>query len=311
MSQAELIIHKPGLYTTVQDNGRYGYQRFGMPVAGVMDPYAYHLANQLVGNTNGEACLETTLLGPEIEFTASCVIALTGADMSPCLNGEPVQRYAVLTITAGDRLTCSAAKYGCRMYIAVAGGIDVPKVMNSRSTYVRASTGGLDGRTLKTGDRLPIGKQTAPPMKCPVPHDCIPQYARSTEIRIVPGPEAPRFTFEGICAFLTSEYTVTAESDRMGYRLNGPVITHRTNADIISAGIAPGTIQIPGNGQPIILLADRQTTGGYTRIAQVITVDLSVIAQMKPGDTLRFREVSLETAHCLLRERTQSLHRVY
>lgn len=303
----QLIIRHPGILTTVQDNGRYGFQRYGMPVSGVMDTYSYRLGNLLVGNLLNEACLETTLSGPHFECTDDCCIALTGADMSPMINNAPIPLYTPIFMKKGDVFSSSFARNGCRMYIAVAGGIDVPVVMNSRSTYVRAKLGGHEGRQLRTGDNLHVGSTTQKPLAYALPNDYIPLFEKNSELRIIPGPEASSFTFEGIRRFLTTEHIVSDQSDRMGYRLHGATIDHKTKADIISSGITAGTVQVPGNGQPIILLADRQTTGGYTRIAHVISVDLPRLAQLKPGNTIRFREVSLECAQELLRNEMNML----
>ena len=299
-----IIIESAGLLTTVQDSGRYGYQRYGMPVAGAMDTFSLQLANMLVGNQHDDACLETTLTGPEIIFVKPGVIAITGADMSPCKNGKPIPLYKTIEVKSGDRLSFKKLKNGCRSYIAFAGGINVPLVMGSRSTYLRAKIGGFEGRALKAGDELPLGETAGKIRIKEIPKEMIPRYQSTQTIQIIPGPEVKRFKLDGIRHFLTSEYMVTDQSDRMGYRLSGNEIMQQSgNADIISAGISPGTIQIPGNGQPIILMADRQTTGGYARIANVISVDLTLIAQLKPGDRIRFREISLEKAQELFKAR--------
>jgi biotin-dependent carboxylase-like uncharacterized protein len=193
---------------------------------------------------------------------------------------------------------------GCRSYIAFAGGIDVPEVMGSRSTYLRAAVGGFEGRALRNGDVVHLGKAHGKVKVKELPEGAIPLYKSSQTIHIISGPEADRFEMEGLRSFLTAEYTVTDRSDRMGYRLDGEPIVHKPGgADIISAGLSAGTIQVPGDGKPIVLMADRQTTGGYARIANVITADLTLVAQMKPGDTMHFREVTLDHARELLRQR--------
>lgn len=298
---SSIVIQSAGLFTTVQDAGRQGYQRFGMPVAGAMDIFSLELANTLVGNHPGDACLEATIAGPQIEFTDERAVAVTGADMGPCINGRSVFINTTLMVKKGDILAFTGLASGCRSYIAFSGGIDVPVVMGSRSTYLRAAVGGFEGRALRNGDRLPLGK-TPPGVKVnKIPPGAVPVYKSSQTIRIISGPEANRFEMEGLRNFLTAEYSVTDRSDRMGYRLDGEQIVHNPGgADIISAGISAGTVQVPGDGKPIILMADRQTTGGYARIANVITADLTLVAQMKPGDTLRFREVTLDTAQNLL-----------
>jgi antagonist of KipI len=299
-----IIIESPGLLTTVQDQGRFGYQRYGMPVSGAMDTFSLHLANALVGNKANEACLETTFTGPEIVFKDPGVIAITGADMNPIKNGKPVLLYKTIEVNRGDRLSFTGLRNGCRSYIAFAGGINVPVVMGSRSTYLRGKIGGHEGRSLKAGDELILGEATGKVKLKEIPREKIPRYRSSQTIQIIPGPEVRRFELEGIRHFLTCEYKVTDQSDRMGYRLFGREIEQLlAKADIISAGVTFGTVQIPGNGQPIILMADRQTTGGYTRIANAISFDLTLLAQLKPGDRIRFREISLEKAQELFIER--------
>lgn len=299
-----LLIHSAGLFTTVQDAGRYGYQRYGMPVAGAMDPFSLRLANMLVGNEPGAACLEATIVGPEIEFTDTTTVAVTGADMGLCINGRSAAMNTTLTLRKGDMLSFTGLVSGCRSYISFAGGIDVPEVMGSRSTYLRAAVGGFEGRALRNGDVVQLGKAHGKVKVKELPEGAIPLYESSQTIHIISGPEADRFEIEGLRSFLTAEYTVTDRSDRMGYRLDGEQIVHKPGgADIISAGLSAGTIQVPGDGKPIVLMADRQTTGGYARIANVITADLTLVAQMKPGDAMRFREVTLDHARELLRQR--------
>jgi len=292
-----VIVHKAGLLTTVQDRGRYGYQRFGMPVSGAMDVFSLELANLLVSNDPGDACLEATISGPELEFTGATWIAITGADMDPYLNGQGIPMNSAVDVRPGDRLGFRGLRRGCRSYIAFAGGIAVPPVMGSRSTYLRAGIGGFQGRALMPGDELPLGEPVGKPRLKKIPEGLIPEYKHEQPIRIISGPEAHYFEIVGLRSFLSTEYTVTAQSDRMGYRLSGEPIKHKEGmTNIISAGISMGTVQVPGDGQPIILMADRQTSGGYTRIANVITVDLTLLAQMRPGDTLRFRETTIEKA---------------
>lgn len=275
-----------------------------MPVAGAMDTFSLHLANVLVGNNPTLACLEITLTGPRIIFKNSGAVAITGADMNPCKNGKPVPQNKTIVVNSGDILSFSGLKNGFRSYIAFAGGINVPPVMGSRSTYLRAKIGGFEGRALIAGDELPLGEISGKIRIKEIPRELLPRYRSSQILQIIPGPEVRRFELESIRHFLTCEYKVTDQSDRMGYRLHGREIEQLTeNADIISAGVSFGTIQIPGNGQPIILLADRQTTGGYTRIANIASIDFTLLAQLKPGDRIRFREISLEKSQELYLER--------
>ena len=322
---ATVIVHTAGLLTTVQDRGRYGYQRYGMPVSGAMDVFSLELANLLVGNDPGDACLEATISGPELEFTGATWIAITGADMDPHLNGQGIPLNTAVDVRHGDRLGFRGLRSGCRAYIAFAGGIAVPPVMGSRSTYLRAGIGGFQGRALMPGDELPIGDEACipstdrfllkgsdplshlgqlstdsakrKPWLKKLPEGIIPEYKHEQTIRVIPGPEAHYFEVAGLRSFLSTEYTVTAQSDRMGYRLSGEPIKHKEGmTNIISAGISLGTVQVPGDGQPIILMADRQTSGGYARIANVITADLTLLAQMRPGDKIRFQETTLDIA---------------
>ncbi len=298
---ASIIIRSPGMLTTVQDGGRYGYQRFGMPVSGAMDTWSFRVANFLAGNSPDAACLETTLLGPVIQFTDTAFISICGADMYPCLNDRPIGMWETIPVEKNDILSFSGLKHGCRSYIAISGGIDVPPVMGSRSTYLRGGIGGFMGRSLKSGDVVPVGEKPAGKIQIrEYPEENLPVYFSHQTVRIIPGPEVKRFWPGGIRNFLTDRYQISAHSDRMGYRLEGSAIPAESgNYDVISAGISAGTIQVTGNGQPVILMADRQTTGGYARIANVISVDLPLVAQMKPGDTLNFREVSLDAAQKL------------
>mgnify|MGYP001255403093 CR=1 FL=1 len=294
---ATLIVHTAGLLTTVQDRGRYGYQRYGMPVAGAMDTFSLELANLLVGNEPGKTCLEATIYGPELEFTGAIRVAITGADMDPHLNDQGIPMNAAVDVRPGDRLVFRGLRSGCRAYIAFAGGIDTPPVMGSRSTYLRAGIGGFHGRALMPGDELPLGEPMGKPRLKKIPEGLIPEFKHEQIIRVISGPEANYFEFTGLRSFLSKEYTVTAQSDRMGYRLSGEPIKHKEGmTNIISAGISMGTVQVPGDGQPIILMADRQTSGGYARIANVITVDLTILAQMQPGDIIHFKETTLDMA---------------
>ena len=302
------LVENPGVLTTVQDEGRYGYERFGMSPSGPMDSRAFHIANILVGNPWGESALEVTVLGPSLRFDGDAIIALTGANMSPRLNGAPCPMYRALTVKAGDLLQLGAARQGCRGYIAVSGGLDVPLVMGSRSTALKNRVGGFQGRKLEKGDHLSFRSPAKPPVHpelraAPIP---APQE-KEVLIRVIPGPQDDAFTREGLECFFSRPYTVSRDSDRMGCRLEGPVIAHKTDGNIISDGIVAGSIQVPTSGQPIIMLAERQTTGGYTKIATVITVDLPIVGQCKAGDTIRFQAVTVPEAHRLLREQDKEL----
>jgi antagonist of KipI len=307
MSVVKII--SPGLLTTVQDDGRYAYQRFGMSISGAMDRFSSHVANFLVGNDPGEAVLETTLMGPSLEMQGDCVIALTGADMAPQIDGKAVPMWQTLFVPKGSMLTFSALTCGARGYIAFAGGIDLPEVMGSRSTYVKAKVGGLEGRPLRAGDVLSVNrlKKSLNIKRVRVAEQYIPNYPTEQVLRVVLGPQDDYFTQEGIDTLVSETYTVSKECDRMGYRLEGKPIAHKESADIISDGIMIGSVQVPGNGLPIILMADRQTTGGYTKVATVISVDLPKVAQAKAGDSFRFEIVSVEQAQQILFEEAQRM----
>jgi len=291
-------IIEAGPLTTIQDKGRKGYQRFGMPVGGAMDLFSYTVANLLVGNNDGDAAIEFTLQGPKMEFLENAVIAITGADVTPLMDGKPIPMWQSIFVKKGSVISFGCLKTGLRGYIAVRGGIDVPLIMGSRSTYLRAKIGGLNGRKLAPGDVIKVYETSdcIPFKERKLPKHQIPQHKNEAEIRVILGPQDELFKRESIERFLSGVYEVTPQSDRMGYRLKGPVIEHQDSADIISDGIPPGAIQVPGHGQPIIMLADRQTTGGYAKIATVISADLSKIAQLKPGDKIKFTKTTLEEA---------------
>lgn len=301
-------VQEGGLFTTVQDLGRYGYQRYGVPVAGAVDPFALRVANVLVGNEEGAAGLEITLAGPKLRLLADAVIAITGGDLDPRLDDAPAAMWQAVAAPRGAVLSFGKPRDGLRAYLAVAGGIDLPPVLGSRSTYVRSGLGGLNGRPLRAGDRLPVSDQEPVGRKLPVEH--VPSYGNSHALRVVLGPQDDAFTPEGIRTFLSAEYTATHQSDRVGYRYQGPQIQHKGGADIISDGVPFGAVQVTGDGMPIVLLGDRGTTGGYTKIAAVISVDLAGVAQASPGDATYFREVTLEEAHQALLEQEQVVQKL-
>ena len=305
MSIPTLKIVQPGMLSTIQDTGRYGYQRYGMPTAGAMDTFALRAANALVGNDDNAACIEATVLGPRIEILSDTTIAITGANVSPRLDSEPIPMWQSVAARKGSRLEFRGPTDGMRGYLAVAGGIDVPEVMGSRATYMKAAIGGVEGRHLRAGDILNASENAAeaPTAVRNLPTDAIPQYGSAHELRVVLGPQQAAFTQAGIDTFLREDYTVSIHSDRMGYRLEGEPVEHADGPDVISDGTPLGTIQVPGDGQPIILLSDRGTTGGYTKIATVISTDLSKVAQAMPGHTIKFRAVSVEEAQEAYRRR--------
>lgn len=298
-----LFVVEPGPQTTVQDLGRPGYLRYGIPPSGPMDRGAFCLANRLVGNPESAAGLECTVQGPRLEIRQESVVAVTGAEMPFRINGQPAPLWQAVLVRPGDLLQLGMVKAGCRAYLAAAGGIDVPPALGSRATYLRGRLGGVEGRALQKGDLLPVGRPTEALDAVEgrrVRPDLVPSYPQEVECRVILGPQDDRFTPEGIEAFLAGPYQVTPQVDRMGYRLKGPQITHRHGHDIVSDGVPLGGVQVPG-GQPIVLLVDRQSTGGYTKIATVISQDIARIGQAKPGHLVRFRRVSLAEAHALLR----------
>lgn len=305
MSPRALEVIEPGMLTTVQDRGRYGYQRFGVPISGAMDEFALRAANLLVGNKETAAGLELTVNGPRVQLLVDTWIAVTGADLSAELDGERLPRWQSVEVSADSVLSFSGPRDGVRAYLAVAGGIDVPLVMGSRSTYVKAAIGGFHGRPLAGGDTIDapaLDEGSEFELRSLPDGFAAPKYGDEHEIRVVLGPQHQAFGQEAIATFLNSSYAVSPESDRMGYRLLGPTIEHQTRADIVSDGSPAGAVQVPGEGVPTILLADRGTTGGYTKIATVISTDLGRIAQALPGQAVNFKAVTVEQARQLRRE---------
>ena len=271
-------------------------------MAGVMDDFATRIANMLVGNDEYEAVLETTLLGVEILFNCEEVIAITGSNMNPKINGNPVPMWTSLYVKAGDKLSSSGSISGLRGYIAFSKGLDVPEIMGSKSTFTRGKLGGFEGRKLNKNDEIKLGEKDLSSAGSYLPDLYKPVYEKNNSIRVVLGPQDDYFDKEAIKVFSNSVYTITSEADRMGYRLDGPKINHIEGADIVSDGVVFGSIQVPGHGSPIIMMADRQTTGGYTKIATVITPDLSKLAQMSPGSTMNFQMVTVDESHSIYKE---------
>lgn len=299
-----LTIRKGGMQTTVQDLGRSGFQKYGVIVSGAMDPYALRIANLLAGNEENAAALEITMMGPEIYFEEDTVISICGGDINPELDGKAAGIWRPLNVAQGQTLTFGNPRLGSRCYMAIAGGIDMPEVMNSRSTYLRAALGGFHGRALKAGDRLAIGNTTgAQKMTTHYNSWFVPAPAYSSEpvIRVTAGRQYHLFSDDSRKRFFSEWFSVSSQSDRMGYRLGGPRLALSEKQEMISEAVAFGSIQVPAGGNPIVLMADRQTAGGYPRIAEAITVDLPLVSQLKPGDRVRFKRVSIEEAQLLLR----------
>ena len=288
-SQPSISVVKPGMLTTVQDTGRWGYQARGVPVAGPMDPVSHRLANALVGNERSAALLEVTLIGPELEFEDERLVAVAGADFDLSLDGRQVPSHAPFTVSSGSRLRFGPRRLGARAYLAVSGGITVPPTLGSRSTHLVSAMGGLGGRALVAGDRLPLGDSSLPQGTALAPQDSIVSLPhRHATLRVLPGPQVEYFTSDALDLLQSAAYAVAGNSDRMGFRLTGPRLTHSRGADIISDATPLGVLQVPASGQPILLMADRQTTGGYPKIATVISADMAVAGQLAPDDTISF-----------------------
>lgn len=299
-----LKILKSGLLTSVQDLGRRGFQKYGVIASGAMDPFALRVANLLVGNPDNAAALEISFAGPSIEFETDAFIALCGGDLSPQLDGNTCGMWRIVAVKKGSALSFGAPKKGCRTYLAVAGGFDVPEVMNSTSTYLRAAIGGYQGRALKSGDRIPLNpvdpKRLAALLKAASSeqHWQIPaiRYFEEPLVRIMKGRQFDLFTSKSQEQLFNVPFTVGPHSDRMGYRLEDTPLVLSQAVELISEPVSFGSIQVPPDGNPIILMADRQTTGGYPKIGEVASIDLPLISQLKPGNKIRFQEISLEEA---------------
>jgi antagonist of KipI len=297
----------PGLFTTVQDLGRYGYLRYGVPISGAMDTFSLVAANSLVGNSLNDACLEITLVGPELQALARTQIALTGGDISPRINDKDVSMWQTLTVQEGDVVSFGKMKSGCRAYVSIRGGIDAPIVLGSKSTYVRGSFGGISGRQLKTGDIIEGSDTHLLNYEYLMPEESMPQLTDKFRANVILGPQADMFTDSGIDTLLSNSYRVALEADRMGYRLQGPTIEHKAKADIVSDALLPGSVQVPKNGQPILIMRDAQTTGGYAKIAVVISSDLDMLGQAKPKDPVEFVKTTTSQAYASLIERQKRL----
>ncbi|MFA2692141.1 biotin-dependent carboxyltransferase family protein [Bacillus mycoides] len=303
------VLHA-GMFTTVQDLGRFHYQQYGVPVGGAMDKGALRMINMLVGNEENEAGLEITIMGPKLLIKKTTFLAIGGADMEPLLNGERIPLWRPILAEEGSMLCLGKAKSGCRAYVTFAGGINIDRTMGSKSTYIRAALGGIEGRMLKKGDYFQIGtgaevasrfiqnlqEEKRIKKKWAICNNALPKYKKHPILRVITDFEYDQFTEESIKSFFSKEYKVSNYADRMGYRLDGDVLNRVEEIEILSSPVTFGTIQVPNGGQPIILMADRQTTGGYPRIGNVISVDLPLLAQLKPGDYVTFEKITMEDA---------------
>lgn len=307
-----IIVENPGIQTTVQDEGRFGYQQFGVSPAGPMDTQSFYLANILAGNPRGESALEITFMGPSLKFEKDNIIAVTGANVSPAVDGSPIPMYQAVLVHEGQTLSFGVASGGSRAYIAFTGGLDVPVIMGSKSTLMRNKLGGVEGRKLEKGDRIgfctpktslpKMGLRKMEPEKFP---------EKEITLRVVTGPQDSAFTEEEVRKFFWFGATITNESDRMGIRLEREEpLHHIKDGNILTDGVAFGSIQVPTNGQIIIMMADRQTTGGYTKIGTVISVDLPKLAQAQPGYRVRFVRVGVQLAQDLYLRKQKELRRL-
>jgi antagonist of KipI len=298
MSEARVI--RPGLLTTIQDIGRWGYQSRGVPVAGPMDPYSHRAANALVGNPPIAATLEVTLLGPEIVFEEERVIVVTGAEFELRINGRSVPTNVPCIAPAGSSLAFGQRMRGARAYIGVEGGFEAPLVLGSRATHVAVGMGGLGGRALKAGDRLPLGERSSrrPKARPMTPARALPDGHAG--VRVMIGPQHQRFRADALDVLQSAPYKLGLRSDRMAFRLEGSPLAHTSDADIISEATPIGSIQVPSSGLPIVLMAERQTTGGYPKIATLISADLGLAGQLAPSDTISFAVCSAQEAMAAL-----------
>ena len=318
------VVTRAGFLTSVQDLGRTGFRQFGVSTSGALDSFALRVANLLVGNDEGAAGLEITLGGLQLRFEDERIVAWCGGEFDVQIGSRALPAGHVAHLQAGDELKFGRAQIGCRCWLAISGGIDVPVVLGSRSTDLRANFGGFEGRALRDGDvLLACRRQGHPPSlklrrtsrpatgisSWTAPHDWVSPASRHPNLRFVRGVDWNRFDDVTIQRFTNHDFSVSPDSDRMGVRLDGPELKREDETDLISEAVAPGTIQVPPSGKPILLLGDCQTIGGYPKIAHVITVDLGVAAQLRAGDRVRFSEVSLEDAHRLLMERERDLER--
>lgn len=307
---AALEVLVPGPLTTVQDLGRFGFGRYGVAQSGALDAFSLRIGNLLVGNPEGEAVIEITLMGFRARALTDLAVAVTGGDLQPHVNDRPVRTWSSHLLHEGDLLSFKRLENGCRAYLALGGGILLPPVLESKSTNLSSGFGGLQGRPLRKGDVLSSGSpqrflEAAGRVSDP---EILPRYGRDWTLRVILGPQDEDFLPDVRQNFLSSSFQVSTHSDRTGIRLKGPQIQRRAglSESIISEGVVPGTIQVPGDGQPIIILGET-VTGGYRKIATVITADLPLLGQMKPGDSVCFRIVKVEEAVRILLEREEKI----
>ena len=309
------VVTRAGFLTSVQDLGRTGSRQFGVTTSGALDSFALRVANLLVGNDEGAAGLEITLGGLQLRFEDVRIVAWCGGEFDVQIGSLVLPAGHVAHLHAGDELKFGRTQIGCRCWLAISGGIDVPVVLGSRSTDLRGNFGGIEGRALRDEDVIPLSKWPGSPTPATAisswsgPHDWVSPARRGPILRFIRGIDWERFNASTLQRFTSEAFTVSPDSDRMGVRLDGPELKRLDKTDLISEAVAPGTIQVPPSGKPILLLGDCQTIGGYPKIAHVITVDLGIAAQFRAGDGVRFFEVSPQDAHRLLLERKRDLER--
>lgn len=303
-----ILVESPGLQTTVQDLGRPGYGPLGISVSGAADPLSLRIGNAMVGNAEGAAALEMTLIGGRYRFRAPAVFAIAGAPMVVKLDGEAVEPGRAIDVAEGGLLEIGSSKQGARGYLCVAGGIRVAPFLGSASTHLMTGLGGFHGRALRKGDVLTIGAPQGPAPRMAMSRETEARLAPRKLVRVTRAPQSDWFSDEQRALFVTTSYRVMQEANRMGLRLEGAAIPCKAASTMITEGVALGAVQVPSSGQPILLFVEQQTTGGYPKIANVITADLPSVGQLRPGDEIRFEWVSIETAVALLREQ-QSLMR--
>ena len=311
-----ITVLNPGLLTTIQDLGRIGYQKYGVIVSGAMDTYSMRLSNIVVGNEENEGVLEITMVGPSLKLPKGTLFSITGADLSPTINNKAIPMGRPVYLKEDCTLKFGGCKTGCRAYFAVAGGFEVPIVMDSKSTYLRAELGGFEGRALRKNDVLNMGTKSEMSYRIIkklegiksedefiAPNWYVKNYSikrsKNTIMRVFEDRQFNKISDDSINKFFNSEFNIDTKSDRMGYRLSGPKIELKEKLEMISEEVSVGTIQIPPDGNPIILLADRQTAGGYPKIAHVASVDIQKIVQLKPNDKLMFKKITLKEAEKL------------
>jgi antagonist of KipI len=313
LQPASVSVLKPGMFSTVQDLGRHGYQKFGVPVSGAMDPFSCRLANRIVCNKDDAGVLEITVKGPDLLFHREAVIGITGGDLSPHIDNDVIPTWTTVLIKAGSILTFGARKSGARAYLAIAGGIEVPCMLGSRSTHVPSEMGGIGGGALFRGASIHGGPPSSHArFHC---HRAIspqqrPTYRNPALLRFVPGPEDKCFLPDALVHLTNNPYVISSDSNRMGYRLTGPRLMHKRTADTISDATPLGSLQVPGDQQPILLMADRQTTGGYTRIGIVISADISMAGQLLPGESVAFEAVGMQHAINLLKTQREFIEQL-